>query len=246
MEGYAVRALRPLARRAETMARPARVRIRVRKPCLWARRRLLGWKVRLPLATVLTPCSSRAANFPGRVADRPEGPAATAGDDRGSLLRSDDPVGRVDRRSRVGRPPRPVAGRGSGGDLRWPMDGDGDAATLKDRWQSTWPDGENKIRHALVTNDNSVIPRRSGRARRMPTMLSPGLTCACGQLRHPRTLKHRLSRHRRRSRVYTQASASCPQRCSTLCTTVADELSTGVYNVVDTQTRGRSRMCTDR
>ncbi len=54
---YAVRDLRPLLRRAETMARPARVRIRVRKPCLWARRRLFGWKVRLPLATVLTPCS---------------------------------------------------------------------------------------------------------------------------------------------------------------------------------------------
>lgn len=54
---YAVRDLRPLLRRAETMARPARVRIRVRKPCLWARRRLFGWKVRLPLATVLTPYS---------------------------------------------------------------------------------------------------------------------------------------------------------------------------------------------
>ena len=29
------------------MARPARVRIRARKPCFFARRRLLGWKVRL-------------------------------------------------------------------------------------------------------------------------------------------------------------------------------------------------------
>jgi hypothetical protein len=39
--------LRPLRRRAETMARPARVRIRNRKPCVFARRRLFGWNVRL-------------------------------------------------------------------------------------------------------------------------------------------------------------------------------------------------------
>jgi hypothetical protein len=38
---------RPLRRRAPTMARPARVRIRSRKPCVLARRRLFGWKVRL-------------------------------------------------------------------------------------------------------------------------------------------------------------------------------------------------------
>jgi hypothetical protein len=38
---------RPLRRRADRMARPARVRIRSRKPCVLARRRLLGWKVRL-------------------------------------------------------------------------------------------------------------------------------------------------------------------------------------------------------
>ncbi len=38
---------RPLRRRAERMARPARVRIRSRKPWVLARRRLLGWKVRL-------------------------------------------------------------------------------------------------------------------------------------------------------------------------------------------------------
>ena len=36
--------------------RPARVRIRSRNPCTRARRRLLGWKVRLPLATAVTPC----------------------------------------------------------------------------------------------------------------------------------------------------------------------------------------------
>src|ERR1700719_3839171 len=39
--------LRPLRRRADTMARPARVRMRNRKPCVFARRRLFGWKVRL-------------------------------------------------------------------------------------------------------------------------------------------------------------------------------------------------------
>jgi hypothetical protein len=42
---------RPLRRRAERMVRPARVRIRRRNPCVRARRRLFGWKVRLPLAT---------------------------------------------------------------------------------------------------------------------------------------------------------------------------------------------------
>ena len=39
--------VRPLRRRAATMARPARVRIRRRKPCVRLRRRLLGWNVRL-------------------------------------------------------------------------------------------------------------------------------------------------------------------------------------------------------
>ena len=38
---------RPLRRRALRMARPARVRMRERKPCVRLRRRLLGWKVRL-------------------------------------------------------------------------------------------------------------------------------------------------------------------------------------------------------
>ena len=38
---------RPLRRRAAMIARPARVRIRSRKPCVLARRRLFGWKVRL-------------------------------------------------------------------------------------------------------------------------------------------------------------------------------------------------------
>ena len=38
---------RPLRRRAARIARPARVRIRRRKPWVLARRRLFGWKVRL-------------------------------------------------------------------------------------------------------------------------------------------------------------------------------------------------------
>ena len=50
----AVSARRPLARRLDTTARPARVRIRNRKPCTRARRRLFGWKVRLPLATAFS------------------------------------------------------------------------------------------------------------------------------------------------------------------------------------------------
>ena len=38
---------RPFRRRAASTARPARVRIRSRNPCVLWRRRLLGWKVRL-------------------------------------------------------------------------------------------------------------------------------------------------------------------------------------------------------
>src|SRR6478609_3183244 len=45
--GYAESSVRPLERRAERMARPARVRMRRRKPCFLARRRLFGWNVRL-------------------------------------------------------------------------------------------------------------------------------------------------------------------------------------------------------
>ena len=43
---YAERRSRPLARLLARIARPARVRMRARKPCLRARRRLLGWNVR--------------------------------------------------------------------------------------------------------------------------------------------------------------------------------------------------------
>ena len=42
---------RPLRLRAARMARPARVRMRSRKPCVFARRRLFGWNVRLLTGT---------------------------------------------------------------------------------------------------------------------------------------------------------------------------------------------------
>ncbi len=50
--------LRPLRRRPAKMARPARVRIRRRKPCVLLRLRLLGWNVRL--LTRNTPGSNHA------------------------------------------------------------------------------------------------------------------------------------------------------------------------------------------
>ena len=49
---------RPLRRRAARMARPARVRMRRRKPCVLARRRLFGWKVRL-LTRFSVACGAR-------------------------------------------------------------------------------------------------------------------------------------------------------------------------------------------
>jgi hypothetical protein len=45
--GQAESSARPLRRRADKIDRPARVRIRRRKPWVRLRRRLLGWKVRL-------------------------------------------------------------------------------------------------------------------------------------------------------------------------------------------------------
>jgi hypothetical protein len=60
-------ARRPLRRRPDTIARPARVRMRKRKPCTRARRRLFGWKVRLPLATAFSSfCLARS--FPSHPA----------------------------------------------------------------------------------------------------------------------------------------------------------------------------------
>jgi hypothetical protein len=45
--------VRPLRRRAAMIARPARVRMRNRNPWVFARRRLFGWNVRLPLVTAV-------------------------------------------------------------------------------------------------------------------------------------------------------------------------------------------------
>ena len=47
----ALRRARPLRRRAARTARPALVRMRSRKPCVLARRRLFGWNVRLLTGT---------------------------------------------------------------------------------------------------------------------------------------------------------------------------------------------------
>ena len=53
------RRARPLPRRVARIARPARVRMRRRKPWVFARRRLFGWKVRL-LTRGLQECCSRS------------------------------------------------------------------------------------------------------------------------------------------------------------------------------------------
>ncbi len=54
---YADSSVRPLRRRAPRMARPARVRMRRRKPWTFARRRLFGWKVLLLIAVSPKPSS---------------------------------------------------------------------------------------------------------------------------------------------------------------------------------------------
>jgi hypothetical protein len=54
---YADSSVRPLRRRAPRMARPARVRMRRRKPCTLERRRLFGWKVLLLIAVSPKPSS---------------------------------------------------------------------------------------------------------------------------------------------------------------------------------------------
>jgi hypothetical protein len=49
--GQTLTRARPLRRRAARTARPARVRMRSRNPCVFARRRLFGWNVRLLTGT---------------------------------------------------------------------------------------------------------------------------------------------------------------------------------------------------
>lgn len=78
LKGHAVRARRPLRRRLATISRPARVRIRSRKPCTRARRRLFGWKVRLPLATAFSSFVSRSKS-PGHPSVKSSRPRSAVG-----------------------------------------------------------------------------------------------------------------------------------------------------------------------
>jgi hypothetical protein len=56
--------VRPLPRLAARIARPALVRIRKRKPCVFARRRVFGWNVRFPLAILGSPTKRKAGCAP--------------------------------------------------------------------------------------------------------------------------------------------------------------------------------------
>lgn len=69
--------VRPLARRALRIARPARVLIRARNPCLRARRRVFGWKVRFTAAPLLWPRSFRRRHRCGRSAGAAPGALAS-------------------------------------------------------------------------------------------------------------------------------------------------------------------------
>ncbi len=68
--------VRPLSRRALMIDRPARVRIRARKPCLRARRRVLGWNVRFTVSRPSRTCSTngqapRPRTSDGRSGEQP-------------------------------------------------------------------------------------------------------------------------------------------------------------------------------
>ena len=58
---HALSLCRPLNRRERSTARPPRVALRARKPCLRARFRLFGWKVLLGTGTPRTSVESRRA-----------------------------------------------------------------------------------------------------------------------------------------------------------------------------------------
>jgi hypothetical protein len=93
---------RPLRRRAASTARPARVRMRSRKPCVFARRRLFGWNVRLLTETPdagKSPQAAANARLPPqhKVSVRCALPEARAPGT--SIARARDACG--------GRPPRP-------------------------------------------------------------------------------------------------------------------------------------------
>jgi hypothetical protein len=87
--GQAVSDRRPLRRRPVTMARPARVRIRNRKPWTLARRRLFGWKVRLPLATAISPRHISGDGYRGHLRSTAAAPVAKLpANRRGPSIRS--------------------------------------------------------------------------------------------------------------------------------------------------------------
>jgi hypothetical protein len=79
LANQAVSERRPLRRRFDTTARPARVRIRSRKPCTRARRRLFGWKVRLPFATTLSSLHLASRSGPVTRAGRSRLPSRSLG-----------------------------------------------------------------------------------------------------------------------------------------------------------------------
>lgn len=91
---------RPRERRLRTMARPARVLMRLRNPCLRFRRRLLGWKVRFTAATPRvdgrTRCRSARCGSDVREARvRHRGEAAAGHGLRGATWRTTVPVHRT-------------------------------------------------------------------------------------------------------------------------------------------------------
>jgi hypothetical protein len=85
------RRARPFRRRAEMMARPARVCIRFRKPCFLARRRVLGWYVRFMSGLLVASVGvvrKGSARMPSRTAGSarlPTGPDRWPGTDPGPV-----------------------------------------------------------------------------------------------------------------------------------------------------------------
>ena len=69
---------RPLRRRAATIARPARVRIRRRKPCFLLRRRVFGWYVRLLTGMLPYGIRSRSGQAGMTMGTRPGSGGSTA------------------------------------------------------------------------------------------------------------------------------------------------------------------------
>jgi hypothetical protein len=98
-----VRRLRPFARRRFSTSRPFFVAIRVRKPCVFLRRRRLGWKVRFMMSD---PCTAR--NHCGENLNTTGAPAAvsTKRYSPGACLEGEKPCATVPLPARsVGSPP---------------------------------------------------------------------------------------------------------------------------------------------